>query len=156
MAGRRYLFFGIIALVLLVDQAAKGLVRLFMYQGESITIVPSVLSMTCVFNTGAAFGLFPRQTGFLIAVTVILTAAVLWGYCKLSLKGGPVFYGVALIVGGALGNLLDRIRYGYVVDFLDFHFWPVFNLADTAIVLGGCLLLRDLLAANTTEKDTKT
>jgi signal peptidase II len=128
-----------------LDQATKAAVWLTMLRGDTIPLIPQVLSLTCVYNTGAAFGLFATKTNLLILVTVLLVAGIIWGYRKLPMERTLVRYGVALVIGGALGNLLDRIRLGYVVDFIDFHFWPVFNLADMAIVAGACLLMWDLL-----------
>jgi len=139
------MFFGMIALVLLLDQASKIAVCSFMYPGESIPFIPPVLYLTCVFNSGAAFGLFADKTNILIIVTIILATGMIIGYRYLPFERGHVRYGAALIIGGALGNLTDRIRLGYVVDFLDIRFWPVFNLADVAIVTGVGLLIWDML-----------
>jgi len=140
-----FMFFVVIALTLLLDQVSKAMVQMLMYHGESITLVPHVFNLTYILNPGAAFGLLAYQTSLFVAVTVILTAGVLFGYKKLPRERRLLRYGLGLIVGGALGNLVDRLRYGFVVDFLDFHMWPVFNLADMAIVAGACLLVWDLL-----------
>jgi len=147
------MFFWVILLVLLADQVSKYVVHTTMIHGASVVIIPSVLSLTCVYNSGAAFGLFAEKTGYLIVLTVILILGVIIGYRKLPLKRPLVLYGVAFIVGGGLGNLLDRLRHGYVVDFFDLHFWPVFNLADVAIVVGAGLLFLDLWLTHRREKE---
>jgi len=139
------MFFFIIAATFLVDQLSKAVVQLLMYQGESIPVAPSVFHLTYIMNPGAAFGLLAHQTTLFVAVTVLLVAVVLLGYKRLPPGRTPLRYGLGLVVGGALGNLVDRLRYGRVVDFLDFRIWPVFNLADTAIVIGACLLIWGLL-----------
>ena len=139
------MFFGIILLLLFLDQASKIAVYLSMVQGESIPLLPPVLYLTCVYNSGAAFGLLANKTTLLIGITLILAAGFVLAYRMLPLGRVLVRYGVALIIGGTLGNLLDRVRLGYVVDFLDLRFWPVFNLADVAIVTGAGLLIWDII-----------
>jgi signal peptidase II len=139
--------FFIIFLTLILDQTSKAMVQMLMYHGESIPVAPPVFYLTYILNPGAAFGLLAYQTPFFITVTVILAAGVLLGYNKLPQKRYLLRCGLGLIVGGALGNLVDRLRYGFVVDFLDFRVWPVFNLADTAIVVGACLLVWDLFSS---------
>lgn len=151
-----FMFFFIVAATFLVDQLSKAAVQMLMYQGESIPVAPPVFYLTFIMNPGAAFGLLAYQTTLFVTVTVLLVAGVLLGYKKIP-TGRPLLrYGLGLVVGGALGNLVDRLRYGRVVDFLDFRVWPVFNLADTAIVIGACFLVWELLkdTGKKTEKDT--
>ena len=119
--------------------------QMWMYQGESIPIVKQVFHLTYILNPGAAFGFLAYQTNLFIIVTAGLVLGVLLFYRSLPLERVLVRYGLALVVGGALGNLVDRLRFGKVVDFLDFRVWPVFNLADSAIVIGACLLILDFL-----------
>lgn len=139
------MFLLIILAVFLLDQGSKVLVQVAMCHGESIPVAPPVFYLTYVLNPGAAFGLFAHQTELFISVTVLLVAGVILGYKRL--RDGQTLLKVALglIVGGALGNLADRLRYGMVVDFLDFRVWPVFNLADAAIVVGAFLLAWQIL-----------
>ncbi|HPU35300.1 MAG TPA: signal peptidase II [Bacillota bacterium] len=147
------MFFLIIAVVLLLDQGSKAAVQLWMYQGESIPIIKHVFHLTYILNPGAAFGFLAYQTNLFIIVTVVLVLGVLLFYRSLPLERVFVRYGLALVVGGALGNLVDRLRFGKVVDFLDFRVWPVFNLADSAIVIGVCLLLLDFLKDSVQKQD---
>ena len=98
-----------------------------------------VLHVTRVNNTGAAFGWLRNSSYFLIGVTVLSVLAIfgyLWSSKTAGKTGSKNFYGWALVLGGALGNLYDRIHFGYVIDFLDLRVWPVFNAADAAICVG--------------------
>lgn len=139
------MFFIIILATFLIDQASKALVQLLMYLGESVPVAPPVFYLTYIMNPGAAFGLLAYQTSLFVTVTVVLVAGALLGYRKLPPGRNLLRYGLGLVLGGALGNLADRLRYGRVVDFLDFRVWPVFNLADTAIVIGASFLVWELL-----------
>ncbi|MBQ1510680.1 MAG: signal peptidase II [Selenomonadaceae bacterium] len=132
-----FLFFGII----LVDQIVKLIVRLNMMPGESIPLVPQVFHFTYVLNPGAAFGILENQRMFFIVAGIVILLAVLLLYPRLRRQNPWLRYGCIALLGGAVGNLIDRIYNGLVVDFLDFRIWPVFNVADIAIVGGvGCML----------------
>ena len=112
-----------------------------MQEGLSIPVLPGIFHITYILNPGAAFGLFEEQQWLfsLVAVLLVLGVAVLF---RQLLQQPPVMrFGAALLVGGALGNLMDRIRLGKVVDFLDFRIWPIFNVADIAICVGVGLIL---------------
>ena len=131
------------------DQLSKKLVLEQMLPGETHTVIPGLFALTYLRNRGAAFGLLADFDsgwilGGLIALSALALALVgrwLWHGPATAASGG----GLALILGGALGNLFDRLREGSVVDFLDFHLgpyhWPAFNLADAAIVVGAGILL---------------
>jgi signal peptidase II len=148
--SRRYRrrFFALAALVLLgLDQLTKWLVVTHLDLGQSHPL-GALLSLTYNRNTGAAFGMWHGGGRALAAAAVVLIIMVLiWGG-RFASGNRLIGWGMACLIGGALGNLVDRLRLGYVVDFIDLHFWPVFNLADTAVVIGaGLLLLYALLAA---------
>jgi signal peptidase II len=121
-------------LALLADQVSKSLVLKLL--AHEITIVPGILVLRSVANPGAAFGFLVNQTQLLILLTTGLALAIVVGYKRIRAESACFQWGVGLLFGGALGNLFDRMRFGYVVDFIDIGFWPVFNLADTAIVIG--------------------
>ena len=140
--------------IAVIDQGTKILVQQFLPLHTSITIVPSVLDFTHVRNTGVAFGLF-STVGFPFKSTVMLIIAaaalsVIVVYAAGSTSNGRIAQvGLGLIIGGALGNLIDRAMTGYVVDFIDvywqsYHFWT-FNLADSAITVGAAFLIIDTL-----------
>jgi signal peptidase II len=107
----------------------------------SISVIPRVFSLTHVQNTGVAFGLFAGISPLITALAALTLLFVLF-YNKDRWQGShAVGAGIALMAGGAAGNLLDRVRLGFVVDYLDPHVWPVFNLADVAIVVGAGVLV---------------
>lgn len=139
------MFFFIITAVLLIDQGSKAAVQMLMYLGESIPVLPPVFYLTYIMNPGAAFGILPNQKVLFITTGILLITGVLVGYRKIPPEKKLLRFSLGLVLGGALGNLLDRLRFGRVVDFLDFRVWPVFNLADTAIFIGVCLLAWELL-----------
>jgi len=131
--------------VLLVDQVSKLYIIRNMALGDSLPVINEVFHLTYVKNPGAAFSILQHQTGLFIAIAVLLLLAVAYYYPRLP-QGYPLLrIGIGLQVGGAAGNLLDRIRTGYVTDFLDFRIWPVFNIADIGIVLGVGLLFREII-----------
>ena len=137
---RRALFIGAALTVVILDQTTKGLVRTFMDRGD---MWPDdwPVRLHHVTNTGAAFGILKDQTGFLIVTTVIGLAAIYlyYRYPPFDHMVAPIAIGMML--GGAIGNLVDRVRLGSVTDFIDFPFWPSFNVADSSITIGIAVLL---------------
>ena len=136
---------------LIADQASKELVRLALQPGQSVP-ASGLFRFTYVTNTGSAFGLFPNQTTALIVASFVGIGALLVFYRTHRTRGILLPISLGLQLGGATGNLVDRIRMGYVVDFIDVGWWPVFNLADSAIVVGLTALLWIILT--TQEKAT--
>ncbi len=155
-ALRKY-FFLIAALVVLLDRVSKWAVATTLpLHGNPLTVIPGFFDITHVENTGAAFGLFAESTAqwkvaalvtFSLAALIIV-AVLLW---KSSHSVSTMTVGLSLILGGAFGNLWDRVVDGHVIDFLDFHigtyYWPAFNVADSAIVVGAILLVAEILFA---------
>ncbi len=134
----------IAAAVLVGDQLSKHYVATHFLPGESRIVIPHVLYLTYVQNYHGAFGLFgPHPLLLTAAAAIVLIGFYLW-YRK---EGATPLINVAfaLIFGGAVGNIIDRVRFGYVHDFFDFRFWPVFNIADSAISVGVILLLAQML-----------
>lgn len=134
-------YFLIAGSVLLLDQLVKSVVQQKMQEGLSIPVLPGIFHITYILNPGAAFGLFEEQQWLFILVAVLLVAGVAVLFRQLLQQPPIMRLGAALLVGGALGNLIDRIRLGKVVDFLDFRIWPIFNVADIAICVGVGLIL---------------
>lgn len=134
----------VILITLTVDQLSKLIVQQLMVEGQSIPIIPAVFYLTYTRNPGAAFGLMPYQTLFFIVISVAVIALMLAAARRISAHRHLLRTGMGLVVGGAAGNLVDRLRFGLVVDFLDLRVWPVFNLADAAIVIGACLLVLEV------------
>ncbi|MCH7835404.1 MAG: signal peptidase II [Chloroflexi bacterium] len=137
---RRALFAGAALIVLGLDQITKELIRTFMDRGDTWPDDWPV-RLHHVTNTGAAFGILKDQTGFLIVTTVIGVAAIYlyYRYPPFDHLVAPIAIGMML--GGAVGNLVDRVRLGRVTDFIDFPFWPSFNVADSSITVGIVVLL---------------
>jgi signal peptidase II len=144
--------------IVALDQATKALVRSRFELHDSLEIIPGLFNLTRVHNYGAAFGLmnaadFPFKTVVLsIVATVALLALTVYA-STLPVEQLLARVGLALIVGGAAGNLIDRLRAGYVVDFVDvywrnWHFWA-FNVADAAITVGVAFMILDLLDIRT-------
>lgn len=136
---------GLIALVVVADQGSKLIAERTLPFGETIDLLP-VLSLYRTHNTGVAFSMFAGAGPWvLIAAMLAITAAVLYLWARAEEGGRLAAAGYALIVGGALGNLIDRIAHGYVIDFLLLHVGEktlfVFNLADAALTLGPILVL---------------
>ena len=135
---------GIGILVFVIDQLVKHLVVSTMHLGQSFPVIKGIFHITYVLNPGAAFGMLEHQRWFFIVVAL---AAVLLGvffYKRLQQESILMRSGAGLLLGGAVGNLADRIQSGLVVDFLDFRVWPVFNIADIAICAGAGILIYDI------------
>jgi signal peptidase II len=146
----------IVFVVVLLDQAVKAAVRPRLGLFDSLTIIPGFFNLTRVHNTGAAFGLMnavdiPFKTGImaLVQTTALVGLAI---YAATLAPGQRLTkVGLSFVIGGALGNLIDRVSAGYVLDFFDFywggwHFWA-FNIADASITIGVALMVLDLLGA---------
>jgi signal peptidase II len=154
---RRHLEVWLPMVIVLVDQATKAMIRATLAEHDSRTIVPGLVDFTHVLNSGAAFGFlngvdFPFKT---VVIAVIATAALIGvGVYAASLAHHQIIarLGLALIIGGAAGNLIDRVVAGSVVDFVDVywgthHFWA-FNVADSAISIGVAIMILDMLGVN--------
>lgn len=135
------------AAAFLLDYFSKRYVERHLFLGQVVPVVPGVFDFAYIRNSGAAFGLLKGQTLFLIVVTLAVLGFVLLYGRAVTRMGATARLGVGLVMGGAAGNLVDRVTYGGVIDFLHIHHWPVFNVADSSVVVGGVLiawmLLRD-------------
>ena len=141
-----FLFFS--GAVFLFDQITKTCVRTALAPSQSLPVLGNFFYLTLVENKGIAFGLFRDGDRVLfLLITLSIVALAVTGLMARSLRLATEA-ALGLILGGALGNWLDRIRFGAVVDFLDFRVWPVFNLADTAITVGVGIFLLDLLKSD--------
>jgi signal peptidase II len=144
----------VVPVIVIADQITKALVRRSLDLHESVTLIPDLLALTRVHNTGAAFGMFnamefPGKPVVLTAVASLALLGVTWYAASIPLQERLARLGVALILAGAIGNLIDRATAGYVLDFVDaswqgWHFWA-FNVADAAISVGVVLMILDLL-----------
>ena len=138
--GKQFALASFLALiVLLLDQLSKWGVSRIIALGDSVPLIPSVVYLTHIRNTGAGFGLFQGRQWLLIWISVIVLGVIFYLWDKIPEKK-YVQIGVGFILGGTLGNLIDRLFYGAIVDFIDFRFWPAFNVADSALTIGAILL----------------
>ena len=143
----------VIACVLALDRISKVLAQTFLQPGP--VVVFPFFQLHYVENTGSAFGMMQGANGILIGVMLVIIAYLLHSWKELCAQGKLVQWGCVLILAGALGNLYDRITLGYVVDLLDFLVWPVFNVADSAITIGGSLLVISLFFHKKEKREEK-
>lgn len=149
--------FGVIAL----DQLTKVLVLKLMTLGQSISVIPGVINLTYIQNRGAAFGMLSNHRWVFMVISIVAIGGIgayLFGFCKerISLQ-----LGLAMIVGGGVGNMIDRIAYGYVVDMIDFclfSFWKwIFNVADAFVCIGAgfvvLALILDIISESRKKKE---
>ncbi len=140
--------------VVFADQVTKYIIKINIALYDSIGVIHNFFNITHILNPGGAFGLFASQSPeirkfIFLFMSSMVALFVLWFYKRCAATFIFLSYGLALIFGGAIGNLIDRFRYGKVVDFLDFYIgsshWPAFNVADSAISIGMGILIYHIL-----------
>jgi signal peptidase II len=159
----KYLILGVVsAIVLVLDQATKLFIDRTMDLHTSIPVLPDFFSITYIRNKGAAFGLLANSSfrlPFFIMISIVAVVVIIAVFRKLRPEQQLTAVALALIFSGALGNLIDRVRLGEVIDFLDVHWyqhhWPAFNVADSAICVGVFLLACDMLLEERRQKSDK-
>ena len=133
------------AVIVAVDQWSKFYIQSQMSLGMSIPVIPNIFHLTYILNPGAAFGILENQRFFFVAIAAVMVGAVVYLYPRIPEKPALLRLGIGLMAGGAVGNVIDRVKTGYVVDFFDFRIWPIFNIADIAIVVGVACIIYTLL-----------
>lgn len=143
--------------VLLLDQVTKWIVLQKMSLYESIPLWDDVFYITSHRNRGAAFGILQEQQWLFIIVTLLVVAGIIIYLTRIGKEQPLMSWSLALILGGAVGNLIDRVRMGEVVDFLDFRLihYPIFNIADSAIVIGVIIMVYLTLKSPGTDQDER-
>jgi len=133
--------FTIASFILLLDRLTKLFVTKNLFLNQSLPLIKGIFHLTLIHNRGAAFGILKNQTPLFI-FTSIFVIILIYSSLKNNKQRKCAIYTISLsfILAGALGNLIDRLFFGYVIDFLDFRIWPVFNVADSAITVGAILL----------------
>jgi len=130
--------------IIWIDRTTKLFVLRLLSYGESLPIKRNIFHLTLQYNTGIAFGLFKGHGFVFIVVPIIVIILLIFNiyYYKYNNEAlsRPYIFGFSLILGGAIGNLIDRVVYGHVIDFLDFRIWPIFNVADSAITVGATII----------------
>lgn len=125
-------------IILCLDQASKFIVVRNLSLNQSIPVIKNIFHLTLVHNRGAAFGVFKNQVSWFILTSIFAIVLIFLNFNKP--RHALYNFSLGLILAGAAGNLIDRLFLGYVVDFLDFRIWPVFNIADSSITIGAVLL----------------
>jgi signal peptidase II len=138
------MIFIIVSGVILLDQATKFLAVSFLQLNIPVPLIKNFLNLTLVHNRGAAFGLFQNQLLLFVLISLLAIGLILY---NLRNKTNSLILKLclSLILGGAVGNLIDRLRFGFVIDFLDLRIWPVFNIADSVITLAALVLSWELI-----------
>ena len=131
----------LISIIVFMDQIIKYYIINNFNYGQSLAIIKGVFHLTYVKNTGAAFGILKNANNFFIIVSIVIILFLLFYRYYYFKSNIYINMSIGLIIGGAVGNLIDRILLNHVVDYLDFRIWPVFNLADSAIVVGAGFLI---------------
>jgi signal peptidase II len=121
--------------ILLLDQMTKNLILKNLAAGMSIPIIQNVFHLTFVQNTGIAFGLFQNSNLFFLCTSLFIMLGIIYVLLQTPKEEKATHIFLGMVLGGAMGNIVDRMFLGYVVDFLDFRFWPIFNVADSAITI---------------------
>lgn len=145
-ANLRWLWLSVAVLV--ADQASKWVALAGLDHARPVEVLP-FFDLTLLFNTGAAFSFLAEHDGwqrwFFVGLAGVVVAALLGWLAFVAIRDGRIKAGVSLVIGGAVGNVIDRVAYGHVIDFLDFHVvgwhWPAFNIADAAITIGVALII---------------
>jgi signal peptidase II len=136
---------------IIADQLTKQVVGRTLAVGESVELV-GPFRIHHVENSGIAFGLFASRTSFVIGITAVAVALMIWYFARAGRRHPALPVGLGLVLGGSIANLVDRIRLGKVTDFLDLDAWPAFNLADTFIVVGVSVLFGTLVLADRSDR----
>ena len=128
-------------IIVLLDQLTKFLTKQNFQLNESIPIINNIFHLTYITNTGSAFGLF-KGFNILFILFSIVVIIIIFYYLKMIKNNEKILqYSAGLLLGGTVGNLIDRLSHGAVIDFIDFRIWPVFNVADSAVTIGVILLI---------------
>ena len=148
-------WFILVIAVIILDQITKYLAVANLEKIDTIPLVQGVFHLTFVQNRGAAFGILQNQKWFFVIITLAIMSGIVYYVIKHKPDSKLVMFSLSMIVGGALGNFIDRIRQGYVIDFFDFTLinFPVFNIADSFVVIGTILLSYYLLFKHEEKKD---
>jgi len=154
---KKYLFVIIVPSIIIIDRILKNFFSSILSVGESIPVIKNMLHMTLVHNTGIAFGLFKDQGIVFIIIPIIAVVLLIFNifhYKNSKELNRTYIVGFSMILGGAIGNLIDRIQVGYVIDFIDFRIWPVFNVADSAITVGAVIVaIRCIMLSSEKKQD---
>ena len=147
---RDIILVSIAASILAIDQAAKYFLAHSLRPNETVPLIKNIFHITLVLNTGCAFGLFKDKSHlYFLSLSAAAVIFLVYFLMRLKKEDTALRLAVLLLITGSVSNLIDRARFGYVIDFLDFRIWPVFNFGDSAITIGVGLLIFQLLKRKT-------
>lgn len=138
--------------VFILDRVTKFAALAALSDGRSVKVLPGIFHLTLVLNKGAAFGLLRDQRMFFILLSIFAVLFIIFYIRAKKNMGFVLSSALGLILAGTIGNLVDRIRFGCVIDFLDFRVWPVFNIADSALTIGVGILILDIICIRSCSK----
>ena len=141
MNKKNIIIFSTALIILILDQITKFLIRANFQLSQSVPVIKNILHFTYITNTGSAFGLFKGYKLFFVFFSIIVIIIILYNLKKIKQNQKLMQFSVGFLLGGTIGNLIDRILYGHVVDFIDFRIWPVFNVADSAVTISVIILV---------------
>lgn len=141
MNKKNILIFSPALFIIFLDQLTKFLVKQNFELSQSFPIIKNILHFTYITNTGSAFGLFKGYNLFFILFSIIVIVIILYNLKKIKQNQKLMQFSIGLLLGGTIGNLIDRILYWHVIDFIDFRIWPVFNVADSAVTISVIILV---------------
>ena len=136
MKNKYITVFSIAFIIILIDPITKFLIKINLQLNQNIPIIKNIFHLTYVHNFGAGFGILQQQKLVLIFISIIVIGLIFYYLDRIKEKEIFLQIVVGFILGGTIGNLIDRLAYGFVIDFLDFQIWPVFNLAESFVTIG--------------------
>ena len=128
--------FSVSLAIILIDQLSKFFVRANFQLNQTIPIISNIFHLTYINNTGAGFGILKTQTLILIFVSIAVIGIIFYNFDRIKNNETLLQILAGFVLGGTIGNLIDRLAYGHVIDFLDFQIWPIFNFADSFVTIG--------------------
>lgn len=136
MEKKYFVVFSTALIIILLDQITKFLVKNAFQLNQTFPIINNIFHLTYINNTGAGFGILKAQALILIFISVAVIGIILYNFDKIKNNETLLQILAGFVLGGTIGNLVDRLAYGHVIDFLDFRIWPIFNLADSFVTIG--------------------
>src|SRR3989338_3389114 len=136
MERKYHVVFSTALIIILIDQLSKFLIKSNFQLNQSVPIINNIFHLTYINNTGAGFGILKAQTLILIFVSIAVIGIIFYNFDKIKNKEILLQVLVGFVLGGTIGNLIDRMAYGHVIDFIDFRIWPIFNFADSFVTIG--------------------
>jgi len=136
MKNKYITIFSIAIIAILIDQITKFLIKTNFQLNESLAIIKNIFHLTYIHNFGAGFGILQQQKWILIFISLLVIGVIFYYLDRIKKKEVLLQVLVGFTLGGTVGNLIDRVTYGFVIDFIDFRIWPIFNAADSFVTIG--------------------